>query len=377
MKILVSLVFILSFVNSIHAFQLSNIKAADLDLSEIEITQPTETSADSASKTENKTYTNLYMSIYNNSSWKESTANDYSANIEVRVRKVFENQYDAYSRVDMDSSWDQIRKVFENSYQFSGFGTYLNMNEFGGSYSISGNVRDESGTKFINVTLYKQSDNFSYYVSGSGIYLNINKHSINGNFDTEQYSKKAVTAIVSLALAVQQDTAVKEKKSSKYEENNLKIWLPIRYDSAFNEIEAEDPYAHIKITLRKVFDTDYNVDTRIDHNFEFGRISNFFTDRYEFTSGRTNLTMEEWAGTYTITGNVEHDNSSAGIRLEMRERFPDDGSFYIREEGIRLYVNPYSITGEVNTEIYSKKTFASISALVMALQQKINPEEIK
>ncbi len=212
MKILISLVFILSFVDSIHAFQLNNIKASNLDLSEIEIIQPTATSAALETKTNNKTYTNLYMSIYNNSSWQESTANDYSARIEVRVRKVFENQYDAYSRVDMDSSRDQIRKVFENSYQFSGMGTYLNMNEFGGSYSISGNVRNETGTKYINITLHKQFDDFSYNVSGGGIYLNINKHSISGNFDTKQYSKKAIAAIVSLALAVQQDKAVEKKK---------------------------------------------------------------------------------------------------------------------------------------------------------------------
>ena len=78
--------------------------------------------------------------------------------------------------------------------------------------------------------------------------------------------------------------------------------------------------------------------------------------------------MEEWSGTYTITSDVEDDISSAGVRLEMRERFPDNGSFYIREDSIRLYVDPYSITGEVNTKIYSKKTFAAISALVMSLQ---------
>ena len=120
MKILASLVFILSFVNSVHAFQLSNIKASDLDLSEIKVSQPAATDAASEIKTENKAYTHLYMSIYSNSSWQESTANDYSAKIEVRVRKVFENQYDVYSRVDMSSDWDQIRKVFENSYQYSG-----------------------------------------------------------------------------------------------------------------------------------------------------------------------------------------------------------------------------------------------------------------
>ncbi len=372
MKILASLVFVLSFVNSTHAFQLSDIKASDLDLSEIEITQPAATDAASEIKTENKTYTHLYMSIYNNSSWQESTANDYSARIEVRVRKVFENQYDAYSRVDMDSSWDQIRKVFENSYQFSGSGTYLNMNEFGGSYSISGNVRDESGTKYINVTLYKQYDDFSYNVSGGGIYLNINKYSISGNFNTDQYSKKAVAAIVSLALAVQQEKAGAQEKSAKYDENNLRIWLPIRYDSVFGEIEAEDPYANIEISLRKVFDTDYNVETRIDHDFEFGRISNFFTDRFEFTSGATRLEMEEWAGDYTIIGNVENDNSSTGIRLEMRERFGD--SFYIYDEGIRLNIDEHAITGEVDTKIYSKKTFAAIASLAIALQQKNNTD---
>ena len=86
--------------------------------------------------------------------------------------------------------------------------------------------------------------------------------------------------------------------------------------------------------------------------------------------------MKEWAGNYTITGNVENDNSSADVNLELRPRF-GDGSFYISEKGIHLSIDNYAITGEVDTKIYSKKAFAAISALAIALQQKTLDEERK
>jgi len=365
--------FMLTFIFSINlgAVELIDVKIEDIKGS-TELNLPLPEPAQGAVK--NREYTHVYMSIYSYAN--SSEANDYSERIQVRVRKTYADTYDVNFRIDSKYSWSQIRKYAGNAYNISGGGIYLHVNEFGGNYSLSGNVRDDATGKndYIYLTMYRQSAGY-YSVSGGGIYLNINRYSASGHFDSEQYSKKSIAAVVSFALAMQQSGSEDSKKvsSKKRDENNLRIWLSIRQDTFFdNEVMADDPWTNMEIRLRKIFDTDYNVETRIDNIVEYGRVSNFFTNRYEYTSGSTRLDMEEWAGDYTVRGNIAGDESGEDqyVRLEMRSYFGDDSSFYISDEGIHLTADRHAINCDVNPKIYSKKAVAAISALIMALQQK-------
>ena len=102
MKIFFFLVFVFSFVNSIHAFQLNNVKTSDLQgydecrlmdyvhqngqLSDIEIIKPIAEMVfkKSAVKTE---HVNLSMQIRRFNDANETEANDFFARIEVILKK--------------------------------------------------------------------------------------------------------------------------------------------------------------------------------------------------------------------------------------------------------------------------------------------------
>jgi hypothetical protein len=155
-------------------------------------------------KSPDKTYTHLWMNIRQNPSWKEAEAYDYSNRIETRVRKIFDNRFDVTMNVDMHYEWSSIDKVFDKEFHMFSHGINLRMNEWGSNYNVSGSVTDANNQyKYINLTMYKRFDDFSYSISGFGIYLNIDRYNINGNFDDKEYSKKAIAAIVSMALALQ------------------------------------------------------------------------------------------------------------------------------------------------------------------------------
>lgn len=182
--------------------QLTDINVSELKSAEISLPAPVAQKIDK--KSQDKAYTYLWMNISQNPSWKEAEARDFSTRIETRVRKIFDNRFDVTMNVDMHYEWSSIDKVFDKEFHMFSNGINLRMNEWGSSYNISGNVTNASNQyKYINLSMYKQGDDFSYYTSGFGIYLNINKYGVNGHFDDKEYSKKAIAAIVSMALALQ------------------------------------------------------------------------------------------------------------------------------------------------------------------------------
>ncbi len=312
------------------------------------------------------------MSIRNNPSWHEAEAVDYSARVETRVKRVFDGQYDATIKADIKYDYLTIRRNFDKDFQLSGAGAYLNMNEFGGNYSVSGTVRDDGNqSKYINLQFYKNSDDLSFNISGTGLYLNMDRNGVNGSYDTAYYSKKAIAAVISLGLAARLDKEPARKDAGAVKADE-RIWLTMRSNTGWYAMEASDPFSRIEVNLRKVFDKDYEAEMTVNGDREFGRISNFFSDRYELRAGRTNLTLREWAGDYTIEGDVEVEGAAAGsvrVRLDLRKRFMDGFSFYIRDTGIYLLIDERDISGNVDTKVYPKQVVASIAALIMSLKQ--------
>ena len=338
-----------------------------IDLSAIKAMEPAAVAAPAAEKTASQ---HVWMSVRNNPSFKEAEANDWGARIEARVRETFKDSYSVSLRADMDSSWGSIRKT-GSYYNLSGSGVFLNMSGSNGSYFINGTVAENGKTTQVSVNVSKRFDDFSYNIFGSGLNLYTDKNSINGNYDTDRFSKKAVAAVTSLLLAVQVEKS-QPKPEAKAAKNTERIWLTIRPGfGGWNTVEASDPFARINVNLRKIFDKEYDAELETDNNRQWGRVSGFFTRRYELRAGRTDLRMEEWAGRWEITGRVEAqgaENGEQAVKLELRDRF-GDGSFYIWEEGIRLNIDRNGISGDVDTKIYPKEVIGAITALVLTYQQ--------
>ena len=214
MKNILYLVLAVASAPNAYAFDLVSLRASDLKQQEITVPAPVAQKTESAVTIgQARVYTNLWMNINNNVSMKEVEAQDYMAGIDVTVRKVFDNQFDVNCRVDNKYEWATIRKSGNTDYQLSGSGMFLSMDEWGGNYNISGNVTENGQTKYLNLTMYKSFDDFSFSVNSFGLNLTINKNSINGSFDTAQYSKSAVAAVVTFALAVQADKSAPSAKA--------------------------------------------------------------------------------------------------------------------------------------------------------------------
>ncbi|OGR62099.1 MAG: hypothetical protein A2X31_02915 [Elusimicrobia bacterium GWB2_63_22] len=319
----------------------------------------------------------VWMTVRNNPGFKEAEANDWSARIEARVRETFKDSYSVSLRADMDSSWGSIRKT-GSYYNLTGSGVYLNMGGSNGSYFINGTVTENGKTIPVGVNVSRRFDDFSFNVFGSGLNLYTDRNSVNGNYDTDRFSKKAVAAVTSLLLAVQV-----EKGQPKPEEKSVRaqerVWLTIRPGFGWNTVEANDPFSRIEVGLRKIFDREYDAEIETDNNHVFGRVSGFFTRRYELRAGRTDLRMEEWAGSWRLTGRVEAQgapNGEQAVNLEMRDRF-GDGSFYIWESAINLNIDRNGVSGTVDTSVYPKEVVGAITALVMAYQQDNLPQQPK
>lgn len=216
MKNAVYLILAVMAVPNAYAFDLISLKASGVRQQEISVPAPVAQKADPSVKTaQTRQYTSLWMSVRNNVSFKEVQARDFAARIDVTVRKVFDGRFNVDLRVDNSFEWATIRKPFNNDYRLSGAGMFLNMDEWGGNYNISGNITENGQTKYINLTMHKRFDEFSFNVNSYGLNLQIDKTSINGSFETGQYSKKAVAAVVAFALAVQAEKSTPASQSAK------------------------------------------------------------------------------------------------------------------------------------------------------------------
>lgn len=367
MAALVSLI----LVPGAWAFELPSLTSADITSAGIPAAPEASAVADAKAASQH-----LWMSVRHNEYVKEAQANDYSARIESRVRRDFGDSFSVNNRVENDYAWASIRKWQEN-YTYSGSGSYVTMNCYSTSCNINGNVRADGKTSYINAFVNRRFDDYSWSVSGSGLNLYTDRNSINGNYDPDRAPKQAVAAVVALLLARTIDATV-EPADAKAVQNGQRIWMSIRSGGPWNEVEAVDPWARIEVGLRKVFDREYDAELEVDNDRQWGRVSGFFTRRYELRAGRTDLRMEEWAGNFRITGRVaveRPDMDEVSLDLEMRERFPDDGSFYIREDGIYLNIDRNGLSGEVDLKVYPKQVVASIAALAMTYQQINQPQQ--
>lgn len=319
----------------------------------------------------------VWMTLGQNTSVKEAQANDWGARIEARVRETFKDSYDVNLRTDSAYSWASIRKS-GSYYNLSGSGLFLNMSGSNGSYFINGTVTENGKTAQVTVNVSKRFDDLSYNVFGSGLNLYGDRNSMNGNYDPDRVSKKAVAAVTAFILALQVEKG-QPKPEQKAVKNDQRIWLTIRPGFGWNTVEASDPFSRIEVGLRKIFDREYDAEIETDNNRFSGRVSGFFTRRYELRAGRTDLRMEEWAGSWRLTGRVEAPgapNGEQAVSLDMRDRF-GDGSFYIWENAINLTIDRNGVNGTVDTKVYPKEVVGAITALVMAYQQDNLPQQPK
>lgn len=365
MKITALAALFLTLAPSSYAFELQTLRSADINAAEITVP-----AAAPAAATQ-KQYQNLWMSVYSNPMWKEAQAGDYMAGIDVRVRKVFDTMFNADMRVDNNNEWVTLNK-FGNGFSLSGTGMNLNMSERGGNYNVSGSVTGaDNQTKFVNLTLFKGFDSYSFNVSGMGLNMNISRNNISGNYDDTEYSKKAIAAIITLALTAQVDRMPARKDMQ--EKGAERIWLIIRNDTfgGWNTVEASDPFANIEVGLRKGFNRDYDAEITVDNDRENGTVDNFFSGTWEYRGNRSDLKLDTFGGFYSLEGDLYvkgRNPEIMKIKISLRSTF-GPGQFSVSENGLRLTIDRNGVNGQIDSAVYPKKLVAVITALAMGMQQ--------
>ncbi|MBP7795970.1 MAG: hypothetical protein KA059_04250 [Elusimicrobiales bacterium] len=158
-------------------------------------------------KYSNKSYSNIYANLYIDDKVKEITAYDYSIRLDIKLRKESNETFTGSINVDNKFSWITIHK-YSQSFELSNVDGSLRASKWGDNYSISGNIRNNTGGyKYINLNLYKRfSDEFSFMINSGGINLYFDKYVLNGNFDDSVYSKKTIAYLMSVVFAIELDT---------------------------------------------------------------------------------------------------------------------------------------------------------------------------
>ncbi|HNW45633.1 MAG TPA: hypothetical protein PKI19_14120 [Elusimicrobiales bacterium] len=371
MKITALAALFITLASSSYAFELQTIKSADIEAAGITAPAP----AASPAAAVQKQYQSLWMSVHCDPSWNESEANDFSADIDVRVRKSAGTFFDASATVDGKYLNLNLSKFVRN-FSLSGPGISLSMNEMGGNYNISGNVTgDDNQTTFVNLTVFRSFNAYSYSISGMGINMSATQNSLNGQYDDSQYSKNAVAAVVSLVLAAQVDKMPAQK--SMDEKGLDRVWLTIRNDTfgGWNNVEANDPFADIEVGLRKGFNRNWDAEITVDNDRENGTVDNFFTNTWEYRGNRSSLKLDTFGGFNTLEGDLYvkgRKPEMMKIKLDVRTSF-GPGQFSISENGLRLNIDRNGVNGQIDYAVYPKKLVAVITAIALGMQQHPQP----
>lgn len=111
----------------------------------------------------------------------------------------------------------------------------------------------------------------------------------------------------------------------------------------------------------------FNANIRVDNSFEYLNIRKF-SNAFEFSNHNGNLRLARWGENYDLTGMLkDKDGKYKYIDLVVYKRFSDEFSFAINSNGINMYFDRYSISGNFNETYYSKNMIAYIVTMVLSI----------
>ncbi len=151
-------------------------------------------------------------------------------------------------------------------------------------------------------------------------------------------------------------------KTYAFMDMSVSISIPMK------EIRGNDFRNKIEIILRKSFNNRFDGFLSIDgkhESFYLSCYSGVFFLSTPYGSLRANL----YGQNYYINGSVKNDEGRYQyINLTVYKRYFDDYSYEISETGLDLDFSSYSVGGNFNDEMYSKRVVSYIITMVFAFQ---------
>ncbi len=162
----------------------------------------------------------VWMSI-----WKlndgDFQLDDSFLGIHMRGRKESEESITVGGWLDDGYFRGEVRQGFGGKdLVFDSWDVDLDIREFGGDYTISGNIHKPEGfPEYVYLTMYERfSDDGSFYISDMGINLNIDTREIDGWMDMNKYGEKFLVALGAIVVKIQE----KYEEQENVRENSKK-----------------------------------------------------------------------------------------------------------------------------------------------------------
>lgn len=143
----------------------------------------------------------VYMNVTASPYSKEASANDWNSRIQTTVRATGTSRFDVKVQTEQAFDWASINKN-GNYYNLFSSAFSLNMSGSNGSYFINGNVYDNGKSSFVSTNVSCNKDNSYCTVFGGGLSITASAMTLNGWYDENQYSKKAVAGVASMLMAL-------------------------------------------------------------------------------------------------------------------------------------------------------------------------------
>ncbi|MEF3280591.1 MAG: hypothetical protein K6357_06465 [Elusimicrobiota bacterium] len=144
--------------------------------------------------------------------------------------------------------------------------------------------------------------------------------------------------------------------------------MNVYFNESIKEISGYDYSKRIEVNLRKAFEGEFNGSVNVENKFEWINIRKF-GDSISFSNASGNLNANKWGDNYSISGNIKgEDGKYKYISLTVYKRFSDEFSFAINSYGINIYFDKYSVNGNFDETLYSKKTIAYITSMIFAIE---------
>lgn len=147
--------------------------------------------------------TRVQMTIWNYVYTDSFSINDPYLRVQLSGRKAGNDRIDFSGQVENEYLSGYIRRSYDGELFFSANWTNLMVRKWGGDYSVSGTTGfNNEPMQYVDFRIYNSGFG-GFTISQAGMYLNASLQTISGNFDAGRYSRKVVSSLAVIIVAIQ------------------------------------------------------------------------------------------------------------------------------------------------------------------------------
>ncbi|MCX7642001.1 MAG: hypothetical protein N2Z20_05140 [Elusimicrobiales bacterium] len=141
--------------------------------------------------------------------------------------------------------------------------------------------------------------------------------------------------------------------------------------TSIKEIKGADYRNGIEVSIKKVYDGRFDGNIRIDGRYEMISYLNY-SSYLSIHSSYGNLRASKTGDNYYINGSIRSDDGKYNyINVAAYKKYNDEYSYNVNGTGLSLDFSNYSVTGNFNEQMYSKRAIAYLIGMIFCLQLEL------